>query len=84
DAANGTRLHVEQLHGPVAHLTLAGQTLYAATELGDRAAIDLRVFHQPRCKLWREVPVVWEPPRGAASGGRSRVRALRAARSRRR
>ncbi|HEY3449803.1 MAG TPA: protein kinase, partial [Myxococcales bacterium] len=32
DAANGTRLHVEQLHGPVAHLTLAGQTLYAATE----------------------------------------------------
>ncbi|MGC4113525.1 MAG: WD40 repeat domain-containing protein [Myxococcales bacterium] len=70
DAANGARLHVEQLHGPVAHLALSGRTLYAATELGDRTAVDLRVFHQPWCELvrevWREVPVVWEEGRPVA------------------
>ena len=61
---NGIRLDHARLHGPVAHLRLQGDHLYAATELGDHLAWDLGVFERDYCGLMREVwdavPVAWE------------------------
>ncbi len=61
---NGYRLHRFDLHGPVAHLALVGDSLVAVSELGDRHTLDLRVFDRDYCQLlravWAEVPVVWE------------------------
>ena len=61
---NGIRLDHARLHGPVMHLRLQGDRLYAATELGDHLAWDLGVFHRDYCGLlrevWDEVPVTWE------------------------
>ena len=60
---SGVRLDHARLHGPVAHLRVHGGKLYAASELGDHAAMDLSAFQVDYCELmrqiWREVPVVW-------------------------
>jgi WD40 repeat protein len=64
NVANGTRLEHFRLHGPVAHLLIEGGRLYAATELGDRQVVDLRIFRMDYCDLmrtiWKAVPVVWQ------------------------
>jgi WD40 repeat protein len=61
---NGTQLEAVRLHGPVEHLRVARNRLYAATRLGDEQTLDLSVFDEDYCALlrrvWREVPVVWE------------------------
>ncbi|MFH0903248.1 MAG: protein kinase [Pseudomonadota bacterium] len=60
---NGSRLHFWKLHGPISHLTIAGDRLLAATEIGGYLDIDLQVFHQGHCallrRIWDQVPVVW-------------------------
>jgi hypothetical protein len=65
--ADGARLERARLHGPVAHLALAGGILAAVSELGDRVVVDLSVFGRGRCSVlrdvWRRVPVVWEAGR---------------------
>ena len=59
----GARLHEVQLHGSVVHLVLHDQRLYAASELGQYAVLDLEVFYRDYCTLlrevWSTVPVVW-------------------------
>jgi WD40 repeat protein len=64
---DGTPLDRTLLHGPIVHLKVEGQKLYAATELGRSLVRDLSVFHLDRCALlsevWREVPVVWQQGR---------------------
>lgn len=70
-AADGSPLVRAKLHGPVVHLLYEGAALYAATELGDHARLDLGVLDEDYCTLmralWAEVPVVW-------SAGRARDR----------
>ncbi len=70
-AADGSPLLRAKLHGPVVHLLYEGAALYAATELGDHARLDLGVLDEDYCTLmralWAEVPVVW-------SAGRARDR----------
>ena len=60
---NGKRLDHARLHGPVVHLLVSNQRLYAATELGDPLVRDLSPLYQERCALmnevWKQVPVVW-------------------------
>jgi hypothetical protein len=61
---NGARLFATTFHGPVVHTLMRGGKLYAASELGDHQAMDLRAFEISYCDLvrevWRSVPVVWE------------------------
>ena len=68
---DGNLLEQAKLHGPIWHLQLQQQTLYAASALGQHIAWDLSVFHADSCALlqqvWQQVPVVWE-------GGRAVVR----------
>ena len=63
DLSNGTALHRVQLHGPVRHLLLQDGKLYAVSELGDHAVLDLDTFYDDYCDLmrsiWDTVPVVW-------------------------
>ncbi len=60
---SGVRIHHVKLHGAVTHMMRQGDRLYAATELGDHAVIDLSVFSMDYCgllrQIWREVPVIW-------------------------
>jgi WD40 repeat protein/serine/threonine protein kinase len=60
---NGARLDHTRLHGPAVHVRVDGGRLFAASELGDHAVIDLSAFHIDYCrlmqKIWREVPVLW-------------------------
>ena len=60
---NGKRLDHARLHGPVVHLLVKDQKLYAATELGDHLVRDLSPLYKDRCALmddvWKRVPVVW-------------------------
>ncbi|MFH0902468.1 MAG: protein kinase [Pseudomonadota bacterium] len=62
--ANGGKLAHSKLHGAIVHLLLRAGRLYAATELGDYAVLDLRVLDEDYCSLladvWREIPIVWE------------------------
>jgi WD40 repeat protein len=62
--ADGSRLAVAQLHGPVVHAELVGGFFYAATELGDALHWDLGAFRRDHCallnELWSESPVVWK------------------------
>ena len=66
-ALDGTRLHSEQLHGPVVHLLRRGSRVHAASQLGDHRVLDLDALVTPYCALlrrvWAEVPVVWEEGR---------------------
>jgi WD40 repeat protein len=61
----------ELLHGQVHHLLIEGQTLHAASDLGDRLAWDLRAFSEDYChllqKIWGAVPVVWSSGRAVES-----------------
>ncbi|MFH0903235.1 MAG: protein kinase [Pseudomonadota bacterium] len=60
---NGALLDSVKLHGPVAHLLFAGTKLYAVTEVGASAVLDLAVFYQDYCDIlstvWKHVPIVW-------------------------
>ena len=83
---SGKRLTHISLHGPVRFLRVFGQKLYAATELGDTASVDLSLLHQSRChvlrQMWRRYRAIWDrgrairrrPPRAhpcnTPSGGR--------------
>jgi WD40 repeat protein len=83
---NGSRLYQIRLHGAVHHLLLEDRHLYAATDLGQHAVLDLGVLHVGYCDLlgevWRRIPVVWEgglpvlrpPPEGhrCRSGSRDK------------
>jgi WD40 repeat protein/serine/threonine protein kinase len=64
DLQTGLLLRSLKLHGPAVHLAFVGGTLYAASELGDHRAVDLKVIERPYCELLREVwagvPVTWE------------------------
>jgi hypothetical protein len=70
DAEDGTLLRRARLHGPVTHLLLQGQTLVAATDLGQYVLWDLGEFFEDRCALmrqvWDAVPVVWRGGRPVA------------------
>jgi hypothetical protein len=61
---NGARLYHVRLHGPVVHLLMKGDRLFAASELGDLRTLDLGVFHRDYCGLlrevWSKVSIVWE------------------------
>jgi hypothetical protein len=60
---DGVRLAHARLHGPIAHLALEGQRLYAASALGRSLVWDLEVFSRDYCDVlrdvWREVPSTW-------------------------
>jgi len=60
---DGSRLAHARLHGPIAHLLLEDDKLYAASELGDHLVWDLGQLQRDYCELmaevWRRVPVVW-------------------------
>jgi len=62
--SNGKSLGLMRVTGPVGHLSTAGDTLLAASELGDLLRLDLSVFRMEPCELleqvWRQVPVVWD------------------------
>lgn len=64
DIQDGALLDHAWLHGPVKHMMLKDQKLYAATILGDHLSMDLGVFYADYCdlmrKIWKKVPVVWE------------------------
>jgi hypothetical protein len=64
DIQDGALLDHAWLHGPVKHMLLQDQKLYAATILGDCLSMDLGVFYADYCdllrKIWEKVPVVWE------------------------
>ncbi len=53
----------QTLHGPVQHLLVDGQRLYAASELSGFLSWELGIFHQEYCQLLREVwagvPLLW-------------------------
>jgi len=61
---DGTLLGREHIHGPVVHLLLEGQKLYAASELGGTLSWDLRPLYVEYCELlrhiWTQVPVIWQ------------------------
>ena len=67
---DGKRLEHARLHGPVTHLLLEKDKLYAATDLGQHLLWDLSVFYASRCallrRLWQRVPVVWDDGRAKA------------------
>jgi hypothetical protein len=64
---SGRRLEHVHLHGPVIHLLLTRDRLYAATELGHHVSWDLSVLRSGYCTLlqqvWDKVPVVWRDGR---------------------
>jgi WD40 repeat protein len=64
---NGVLLRYLQLHGSVTHLRVRGQTLVAATDLGQYSLLDLSFFERDECDLlremWRDVPAVWSEGR---------------------
>jgi WD40 repeat protein/serine/threonine protein kinase len=68
----GQRLLQIKLHGEPEHLLLVGDTLHAATDLGDHASVDLAVFRRGYCRLlnevWGKIPVVWEQGRPVKRG----------------
>jgi len=61
---NGLLLEDASLHGPVIHLGVLGDSLVAATGLGDHLRWELDTLTMDRCDLlrevWDDVPVVWE------------------------
>jgi WD40 repeat protein len=70
---DGKQLATARVHGPIEHLLLEKQKLYAASSLGQHLVWDLSALYAERCALlrevWKRVPVVWrdghavrEPP----------------------
>jgi len=70
DSTNGKRLAHARIHGPVTHLLLEGNKLYAATDLGQHLIWDLSTFSASYCallrQLWQRVHVVWKDGRAEA------------------
>ncbi len=70
-SVDGKELVRARLHGRVVHLSLSGQRLVAATDLGQFLRWDLASFYQDDCELirevWAQVPIVWQ-------GGRAVLR----------
>jgi len=68
--SNAKRLALEQLHGPVVHLLLSEQSLFAATSLGQHLHWSLQSLHASRCclleNIWRSVPSEWVGGRAVA------------------
>lgn len=64
DLEVGARLVRAQLNGPVVHLLVRDDVLYAVSELGDIEILDLGVLTEDYCALmhevWQRIPVVWE------------------------
>jgi WD40 repeat protein len=63
----GRLLDSTRLHGPVVHLKRYGQTIHAASELGDHRSLDLQDYRRDYCELlrelWTRVPQVWHDGR---------------------
>jgi WD40 repeat protein/serine/threonine protein kinase len=53
--SSGARLARGRLHGPVSHLLLERERLYAASEIGDRLAWGLEVLFMPYDRLLRDL-----------------------------
>jgi WD40 repeat protein/tRNA A-37 threonylcarbamoyl transferase component Bud32 len=70
DPENGEVLRRGRLHGAVADLRVEGNSLYAASELGDGLAWDLEPLSLDRCvvlrSVWERVPKVWDRGRAVA------------------
>ena len=66
---DGSRLADSRIHGPVEHLLLDGQKLYAASTLGQYLVWELSALYAQRCALlrevWNRIPVVWQEGRAA-------------------
>lgn len=62
--SDGKKLYDHKLHGPVIHLRVFDQFLYAATEMGSTFVHDLSMFYRDYCSVledvWKGIPVVWE------------------------
>lgn len=60
---DGYRFHEFMLHGPVTHLVVQTERLYAVSELGDVRTLELQPLSRDDCELlrgiWRDNPVVW-------------------------
>ncbi len=60
---SGALLAGTQLSGPVAHMILREDRLFAASEVGDLDVVDLSILSRDYCDLlqevWREVPTAW-------------------------
>jgi hypothetical protein len=60
----GARLYLGRLHGAIHHLLLERKTLYAVSDLGHVAVVDLSVFHRDYCEImreiWADIPIVWK------------------------
>ena len=63
NTSSGTRLASASLHGPVEHVVLAKDKLYAASTLGQYLVWDMSTFRRDYCSLlrevWQQVPVAW-------------------------
>ncbi|MFH0899288.1 MAG: WD40 repeat domain-containing protein, partial [Pseudomonadota bacterium] len=62
--ADGALLESAKLHGPIQHLVYTGDSLIAATEVGQYLVWDLRTFLRSYCdimrQVWQSIPVVWQ------------------------
>ncbi len=67
----GKLLEHRRLHGAVRFLRREGRHLYAATELGNTAQMDLSIFHQRHCeilkRIWDRFPARWDRGRPVRS-----------------
>ena len=67
---DGQRLADGRIHGPVEHVLLEDQKLYAASSLGQHLVWNLSALYAERCALlrevWDRVPVVWRDGRAVA------------------
>ncbi len=70
--ASGQLLHQVRVHGAVVEVSVAGATLRARSELGDRIEADLSALTSPYCDLlrdvWARVPITIDGARPAAAG----------------
>lgn len=61
------------MHGPVLHLLLKDEKLYAATEVGVYTVLALGVFCRSSCQgpreVWKEIPFVWREGKPVAKPG---------------
>ena len=70
--SDGMRIRVTRLHGPIQHLVLDKETLYAASAMGDSVAWPLNPFYSGQCdflhQMWEDVPVIWKNGRAIRQG----------------
>jgi hypothetical protein len=64
---DGKQLAAGRIHGPIEHLLLEKQKLYAASSLGQHLVWNLSPLYAEHCALlrevWQRVPVVWQDGR---------------------